>query len=38
MYSNSSGGEVKKIHFRTVFGGEVMDKTQQNKVHFLFLK
>uniref|UniRef100_K1PXP8 Uncharacterized protein n=1 Tax=Magallana gigas TaxID=29159 RepID=K1PXP8_MAGGI len=20
MYSNSSGGEVKKIHFRTVFG------------------
>lgn len=31
MYSNSSGGEVKKIHFRTVFGGEVMDKTQQNK-------
>lgn len=31
MYSNTSGGEVKKIHIKTVFGSNIMDETQQNQ-------
>lgn len=38
MYSNTSGGEVKKIHIKTVFGSNIMDETQQNQVPFLVLK
>lgn len=34
MYSNTSGGEVKKIHIRTFFGSNIMNETQQNQVPF----